>query len=1319
MDKRKGIILAIVLFLIIGLGTFVFANDSDNIADDGQNGDTINDPSSNDDGSDDQTTSDTTEQSESSDEESSGEGGNRNNTINRRPTSANDSDNESDGSGSDDSITAGQTVNYKELLDQLAKMVDEAGDKNALALAEEFRKDNNITEGNIDALGDATASETFDEIMAILTDNESPVITPANLNDNYFKEAVKVTITDDTKTAYTITLNGNDVTDSVDLANLTDEGTYVLTVKDAAFNETVVTFAVDKTNPVLLVNGEEVEDGETIYVNKNAILTVDETNLESFTSNGNDRTENVLNGSWTAQNAGTYNIVVTDKAGNETSYTIIVDKTAPVVNNGNLDGAYVNHSVSLYIDEKNDYTLTVTRDGNELVGYQDNMFELSHDGVYVVTVVDVAGNETVVEFTIDKTNPVLYVNDEKVEAGETIYVNEDAKMTVDETNLESFTSNGNDRTESILKGSWTAQNNGLYNIVVTDKAGNTATYTIVVDKTPIEKAWLYVLNNTYSKTNLEDKHYTVIGDGQELYVELVFEEMPATTPLIQIGNAEAISMDACYATDWDTEIQYYKCPATIKIDSETQELENGQLIPVKITNIKDAAGNETILTNDHIDSSDKYDEVVFDKEAPEATKIRMYGGKYSQDTGETIWYVNEDSNFTVYVEFAEELFVNPKLDINDITGLEMKLSKCEDGTCYYYYKFSEIEKLNDGFVSIKVYDYSDAAGNVGDDLFLSPDTTNQEIELKGQKLVYIDKTNPTRGYSTLGFEYTDNSDKTSLEINGENVYYVKPRDSFLYKIAFSEKIQDGLIATIAGTDISLEYLDYNEDLGYIYGGTYTVPSGLTEGERLDIVVSNIKDLAGNEYAAGTITDVPTSNDRVAVFDNTPAGYNSVDFYVNNGYQEGSEYYATYGSTIVANIRTNELLRENPTFEFTYGDEKIVISGDDVEFTDEEKEEYTYLYRVRYTIPEDFEEIEEEVTLNITNIVDYAGNVINGSTTVTNSKRVFIDTLAPQVEELRFNSSNSINNGYANNTHSVGVYITVHEELAENPVFTINGIQYKMTEQKEVTNGYFYAATTKLPADTEEGKLTFSVTVTDKVGNTATYTNDNIKNNVDGYDGVIYDTTDPKLILVGTEETYDNVLRIESGTTLTLKDITAKATDASFGEEVSVEPYKVEFYANTGKKEDNNYTYDFSNGLDTKKPSGSRYNVYYEVTDKAGNKTKDVMLVIMSDTTPATITPNQDDNYHVEYGSEFTPVIATVTDNVDETITNYKPRVYIRYTYPSAEYNTGELYYNNTFNTAIPGYYLAIWDYTDSSGNISDTLKRWVIVSDTPASVIEG
>lgn len=43
MDKRKGIILAIVLFLLVGLGTFVFAGGSEDVAS-GQ-GNNVNDSS--------------------------------------------------------------------------------------------------------------------------------------------------------------------------------------------------------------------------------------------------------------------------------------------------------------------------------------------------------------------------------------------------------------------------------------------------------------------------------------------------------------------------------------------------------------------------------------------------------------------------------------------------------------------------------------------------------------------------------------------------------------------------------------------------------------------------------------------------------------------------------------------------------------------------------------------------------------------------------------------------------------------------------------------------------------------------------------------------------------------------------------------------------------------------------------------------------------------------------------------------------------------------------------------------------------------------
>ena len=105
-----------------------------------------------------------------------------------------------------------------------------------------------------------------------------------------------------------------------------------------------------------------------------------------------------------------------------------------------------------------------------------------------------------------------------------------------------------------------------------------------------------------------------------------------------------------------------------------------------------------------------------------------------------------------------------------------------------------------------------------------------------------------------------------LKIIVINIIYVKENDSFLYKIAFNEQIQDGLIATIGGKEIQLSYLDYSKDLGYIYGAEYVVPSGLEENSQLEIIISNIKDLAGNEYDNKIIIDVPTSNVRVAIYD---------------------------------------------------------------------------------------------------------------------------------------------------------------------------------------------------------------------------------------------------------------------------------------------------------------------------------------------------------------------------------------------------------------------------------------------------------------------
>ena len=762
MDKRKGIILAIVLFLIIGLGTFVFAGGSE---DEGSGNGTITPQP---DGGDDNDPNDPTD-SQEEDDGNIEEGGNQGTGTTRPAGGSDNTDGDelvTDGEGENNPTTP--TVDYKALLDELANMVETATSKEDLAEAEQFRKDNNITEENVATLNDETASKTYDEVIAILTDNNPPVVTPDDLNGSFTnKDSVSVEITDTTDVSYTLTINGEEVTDA-DLANLTEEGNYKLTVTDSAFNSTTITFTVDRTNPVLLVNGEEVENGETIYVNEAAKMTVAETNLETVLSNKIDITKAFESmGSWTAQKDGAYNIVVTDKAGNETTYTIIVDKTAPVVNNGNLDGAYVNHSVSLYIDEKNDYTLTVTRDGNELVGYQDNMFELSHDGVYVVTVVDAAGNETTVKFTIDNTDPVLYVNDEKVEAGETIYVNEDAKMTVDETNLESFTSNGNDRTESILKGSWTAQNDGPYNIVVTDKAGNETSYTIVRDTVKIEVNHLYVKNNTHEDYNVsEENRYKVIGNGQELYVEYVLKEEFTSTPILTIGGKEYKM--TCDVASWNDEL--YKCDAHVTI-SEDMNLVNGEVIPFTITGVKDIAGNETIVTEENVTVTEKYGQVIYDNEKPIYSSLGLVNiTHYIEDSkGDNLFVANVGDTLRVMISFDELLEVNPTVTLGGVT----KEMHFDDAWADYSYwadiKITEDMNLTDGNIDFVISGYADAAGNVGVDL------TSSNIKNSSYTGVKLDTTAPIVTFSSNGgssYNTEFNVEVTIEEENLEEVYYV-------------------------------------------------------------------------------------------------------------------------------------------------------------------------------------------------------------------------------------------------------------------------------------------------------------------------------------------------------------------------------------------------------------------------------------------------------------------------------------------------------------------------------------------------------------------
>ena len=593
----------------------------------------------------------------------------------------------------------------------------------------------------------------------------------------------------------------------------------------------------------------------------------------------------------------------------------------------------------------------------------------------------------------DTTNPVLLVNGEEVETGSTIYVNEDAQMSVDEDNLLTFTSNGNDKTDNVLAGSWTAENDGPYNIVVTDKAFNQTTYTIVVDRT----------NPTISVDNAH--HF---GKDEEAIVDV-----------------EDSILDRVVVNNQDTGVSI-----------EFKDEDNDGIITIDLSEYGDAtyhiytydkAQNEqdywvAVDTTDAEISfveTDKEDNVLTDLTNKDVT-IKVFD-KFLTDV--TVTYPNGETITYTYANKNDEYYESDSGNENRTFRLDVE----EEGTY--------------------VVTAGDKVGNVTD-----------AIEIT------IDKTIDMRHLYTLNSTYVNDS-----TWNGDNYYKViGDGQTLTVELVFNEEIV-GTPQIAIGT--SQDYEDmvcYEPSWAKVKcNATITIDGenqGLVDGKEIPISIKNVQDKAENTTTY-TIDHIKTTSDYgKVVYDNTPIKYNAVTAYVNDGAEgeyieeeDAIKFYATYGDRIIAYITTAEKLAEMPVFTLTYGENEIVLTGDDVNIYDTNHETYKYRYQVVYTVPEDFEKIEAEAVLTVTNVVDGAGNdTINHDgkreeLTVTNPYRVYIDTIAPEIELYRNNDTTSTNlvtgldeynrfNFYvgvkANDTYGIS-NITVNDEEYDNNSFGVS------------------------------------------------------------------------------------------------------------------------------------------------------------------------------------------------------------------------------------------------------------------------------------------
>ena len=1049
----------------------------------------------------------------------------------------------------------------------------------------------------------------------------------------------------------------------------------------------------------------------------------------------------------------------------------VVDTTAPVVtilgNTYQGEGpensiGYVNTDVVLSLVEEG-LTVVIEKDGEALT-FEDGMI-LSSDGNYVLTVTDEAENKTVVEFSIDKSAPVVT----GIEDGD--ITNTIGSITVADDNVVTILLNGN---EVALEDIASLAKEGENTLIVKDSLDNQTSITFTYDTTPIQAEWLYTLNSTYHNTNLVDKHYQVIGDGQKLYVELVFAEEFESVPTMAVGASEAVNM-SCEWTNWETERRYYKCDATITIDGASQSLVNNTELPILITKIVDAAGNQTSLDNTNITDNGTYGEVIYDKEAPvyeslgvlNVTHLRENNNGASGD----LTVVNVGDEIRVLLRFNEILEVNPTITIG---GFEYKLELKTDYQNFAEYtylvdiKITEEMKLDNGKIDFEISGYADAAGNGGEKL------TAENINHTKFTGVELDTIDPGSNDDATGANWvyilnlSDANNRQTIG-NGQTLRVEVKIDEELASIPKLE----------IGNTQSVDFKSCTQQsYGYICVADIKIDNSiahLVHGEDIPFKITNIIDAAGNKTELDNDDVTYTTDYGQVKFDGKPPKISALGI---TGFLDEAEYdphYVTDGKGIRILTYFSEELGVAPTITIN-GHKFTAYAGED---TDPETNTYSYHVDIEdvavlglddgvieFTVSgykDKFGNEGEELTQDDTTYDSYdqviydksptTFNFNNGDTfndftvklTEANLQRLEVYSYGTGLTDIYYGDEGlewTLNTGncmyklmaydLAGNYSEIWIYhdsnapsVTGTGKVASKDVKFESGKKYQevhlvvtdndlkevklvnqLTGAEEVICAFNWDNTSDCAVDYDkEGK--YNLVVIDRANNQSQYK-------------VIIDTTAPTFDLSQIPTEFKVGVDVYEYPQL------GKVTDNMDGT-ISFSTVHMNWYHVNADSSKGDQTSCFGGdnwNTSLKSCSLGDYIITYEVSDEAGNKRYVEQAITLKDSTNPTIilagTEGLNHNeLRIETGSELTleDVLATVVDNYDKERT-IEP--YYADLYPSnGEANVYDYdFKTNGFDTTLTGRYNLYYKTTDASGNPVEAVML-VVINDTTAPSIIG
>lgn len=633
---------------------------------------------------------------------------------------------------------------------------------------------------------------------------------------------------------------------------------------------------------------------------------------------------------------------------------------------------------------------------------------------------------------------------------------------------------------------------GHYVVTVTDKNFNTTTVEFTIDKTAPQRQTLRLTN--VSRKDADGNWLQIAKAGDVVRVIVQFDEELTTLPTLKINGTEVGQM------------KYDENMASYTFDYTVTENDVNGIMQIEISNYADVAGNvgET-LTNEDI-NHETQNQMIIDTIAPVYSAMGIFNWTNNKYGGEITW-ATKDEHIRLYVSFPEMLATNPKVDIygkdGKVTTLELTYSEAAK---FYFVEFDTTEELNlpEGKISYKVYGYADEAGNVGADLTQDMTTSKEYPEVIYDSVAPV--LNFNNGFITDSYTVQvtdDNFDYMTvqyydgrglvtlteptfeLDANGDNIRYnIKAYDKAGNVSAYADIYLDNQKPVISGTGVNGKNEVAVSDNGYYKNATLHIEDG-----SMKKVVLVHED--GTEEVLAEYKDNYTTEKMV--FDRT--------FDVDGKYtikaidRKGNESTITFTIDTVKPVITGI---ENGA----YTNQDVTLNVTDVNpgGTIHLKRNGELVKNYSFGTP-----IKEEGSYEVY-VSDLAGNV---SATVTFT----IDKTVPTKTSLLFHSSNANNNQLAKPGDWFGVYLTVDEELGQNPVFVVNGVQYEANQFYTAEGVHQYSAVYEIPANTPAQEMTFTISnIVDKAGNTlADLTNADAN---EGVNTIVYDNVSPGPRVVG-------------------------------------------------------------------------------------------------------------------------------------------------------------------------------------------------------------